>query len=73
MYRISTTLVTRLVLNLRERSSALAGLPITVETMGKLQAAPPVAGTTNPWDITSVEVDESTSETLSSNLVGGPS
>ena len=71
MYRISTTLVTRLVLNLRERSSALVGLLITVETTGKFQAALPIARTTNSWDIISVEVDESTSETVSSSFVGG--
>lgn len=39
--RISTTLVTRLVLNLRER--ARSQLPTTVETEGKFQAALPVA------------------------------
>jgi hypothetical protein len=71
MYRISTTLVNRLVLNIRERSSALEGLLVTVETTGKFQAALPVARTTNPWDIISVEVDESTSETVSSSFVGG--
>ncbi|KAI0246878.1 hypothetical protein BJV78DRAFT_94089 [Lactifluus subvellereus] len=43
---ISTTLITRLVLNLREQNTALAGLPIFVDTVGKFQAALPAAGTT---------------------------
>jgi hypothetical protein len=41
IFRLSTTLVTRLVLNLRER--AVKQLPITVETVGRFEAALPVA------------------------------
>lgn len=48
--RLSTTLVTRLVLNLRER--AVKQLPTTVETVGKFQAALPVAR--QPLSVTSV-------------------
>ena len=49
-HRLSTTLVTRLVLNLRER--AVKQLPTTVETVGRFQAALPVARL--PLSVTSV-------------------
>jgi hypothetical protein len=41
VYRLSTTLVSRLVLNLREQNLALAGLPTTIETEQRFQAALP--------------------------------
>ncbi len=41
MSRLSTTLINRLVLNLRER--AVKQLPTTIETLGRFQAALPVA------------------------------
>jgi len=41
--RLSTTLVSRLVLNLRERNSTLAGLPTTMESERKFEAALPAA------------------------------
>src|SRR5712671_606775 len=41
--RLSTTLVSRLVLNLREQNSAVAHLPTTVETEDRFQAALPGA------------------------------
>ena len=44
MYRLSTTLVSRLVLNLREQNSALTGLPTTVETERRFQMGLPVPG-----------------------------
>lgn len=47
---LSTTLVTRLVLNLRER--AVKQLPTTVETVGRFEAALPVAR--QPLSVTSV-------------------
>jgi len=40
---LSITLVTRLVLNLREQNSTLSDLPTTVETIGRFHAALPVA------------------------------
>jgi len=40
--RLSTTLVSRLVLNLREQNSNLAGLPTTIETELRFQAGLPV-------------------------------
>ena len=41
--RLSTTLVSRLVLNLRERNSTLASLPTTMESERKFEAALPAA------------------------------
>ncbi|KAH9972500.1 hypothetical protein BGW80DRAFT_375384 [Lactifluus volemus] len=41
---LSTTLVSRLVLNVREQNSALAGVPTTVETEQRFQAALPAVG-----------------------------
>jgi len=41
--RLSATLVSRLVLNLREQNTTLAQLPTTVETEETFQAALPVA------------------------------
>jgi len=40
---LSTTLVSRLVLNLRERNSTLAGLPTTMESERRFEAALPAA------------------------------
>ncbi|KAI0246886.1 hypothetical protein BJV78DRAFT_95391 [Lactifluus subvellereus] len=69
---LSTTLVSRLVLNLREQNTALAGLSTTVESEWKFRAALPVAGTMTPsWDITSVQVDKSTSGITPNDVVGG--
>ena len=71
MYRLSTTLVSRLVLNLREQNSALAGLSTTVESERKFLAALPVAGTIIPfWDISSVQVDQSTSGITPNDVIG---
>ena len=44
VYRLSTTLVSRLVLNLREQNFALASVPTTVETEQRFQAALPAVG-----------------------------
>jgi len=43
---LSTTLVSRLILNLREQNATLVGLPTTLETERRFQAALPVARTT---------------------------
>jgi len=43
MSRLSSTLMSRLVLNLREQNSALSDLPTTVETEHRFQAALPGA------------------------------
>ena len=72
MYRLSTSLVSRLVLNLREQNSAPAGLLTTVESELKFQAALPVAETMIPsWDIASIRVDKSTSGTAPNDVIGG--
>ncbi|KAH9963064.1 hypothetical protein BJV74DRAFT_799741 [Russula compacta] len=42
-FSLSNTLVSRLVLNLRERNSSLAGLPTTVETVQRFQEGLPAA------------------------------
>jgi hypothetical protein len=59
------------VLNLREQNSALAGLPTTVESEQKFQAALPGSETMTPSrDITSVQVDKSTSGTAPNDVIG---
>ena len=71
MYRLSTTLVSRLVLNLREQNSVLEGLPTSIETQGEFQAALPIAGMTKSTSvIDSVWADNSTFETVSNRVVG---
>lgn len=52
IFRLSTTLVTRLVLNLRERADK--EIPTTVETVGRFQAALPVAR--QPLSMTSIRI-----------------
>jgi hypothetical protein len=72
VYRFSTILVSRLVLNLREQNSAPAGQSTTVESELKFEAALPVAGTITPsWDIFSVPVDKSASGTAPNDAIGG--
>jgi hypothetical protein len=69
MYRLSATLVSRLVLNLREQNAALAGLPTTVETELRFQGALPVVGPTPPRNTTFARVDMSTLGTGQSSVV----
>jgi hypothetical protein len=73
VYRLSTTLVSRLVLNLREQNSALAGFPtlVTVETYGKpREVFPAVQLITFRGDTSSVGADMSMSG-IGSNSVDG--
>jgi hypothetical protein len=57
VYRLSTTLVSRLVLNLREQNSALTGVSTTVETEQTFQAALPAVGqTTSSRETSSIQV-----------------
>jgi hypothetical protein len=57
LYRLSTTLVSRLVLNVREQNSALAGVPTTVETEQRFQAALPAVGPiTSHQETSSIQV-----------------
>ena len=72
MYKLSSTLVSRLMLNPREQNSALAGLSTTIETQGKFQAALPTAGMTRSTSVMpSVWEDNSPFETAPSMAVGG--
>ncbi|KAI0290245.1 hypothetical protein BC826DRAFT_1106593 [Russula brevipes] len=66
---LSTTLVSRLVLNLRERNSTLAGLPTTMESERGFQAALPAAqqAVASVGNIPSVQQNKSICETA----VGG--
>ena len=71
MYRLSATLISRLVLNLREQNSALVGLPTTIETERSFQAALPAAGPTSfHQNTTSVRVDKSMLGILPSDING---
>jgi hypothetical protein len=73
MYRLSATLVSRLVLNLREQNAALAGLPTTLETERRFQAALPAVGPIPPVrNVTSVRVDHSALGTVPNSVVGTP-
>jgi hypothetical protein len=74
VYRLSTTLVSRLVLNLREQNSALRGLPtlVTVETPWKFRAvSPAVEPMTFRENTSSVGVDMSVSGMVSNSVDGG--
>jgi hypothetical protein len=72
VYRLSATLISRLVLNLREQNSALADLSTTIETQGRFQAALPAVGTMESTSVvTSVRADNSTFETVPNRVVGG--
>jgi hypothetical protein len=56
--RISATLVSRLVLNLRERNSTAVDLPTTIETEEEFWAALPAAGpVTSTWELSSACMD----------------
>ena len=72
--RLSTTLVTRLVLNLREQNTILSDLPTTVETVGRFQAAlpvaqPPIASVPNHLPL--VGLNNSTYQTVAIGDAGG--
>jgi hypothetical protein len=72
VYRLSTTLASRLVLNLREQNSVLEGLPTSIETQGEFQAALPIRRNDEIKSvIDSVWADNSTFETVSNRVVGG--
>jgi len=73
---LSTTLITRLVLNLREQNSTLSDLPTTVETMGRFQAAlpaaqPPMTSVGNPLPSVSPNNINSTYQTIAIGEAGG--
>jgi hypothetical protein len=71
VYRLSTTLVSRLVSNLRlgERNSALVGVPRVVETERRFQAAlPAVRSITFCRNTDVVRVDKSISGMASNNV-----
>ncbi|KAI0246875.1 hypothetical protein BJV78DRAFT_93988 [Lactifluus subvellereus] len=58
---LSTILVSRLVLNLREQNSVCVGLSTGGEAVGKFQAAPATnSAMMAPWGINSVRADKST-------------
>jgi len=69
---LSTTLVSRLVLNLRERSAALAGLPTTVESLSTCRFQTPSVAqrTTTSGNFSAVRQNKSTSEMATIGAVG---
>ncbi|KAH9953086.1 hypothetical protein BC827DRAFT_193856 [Russula dissimulans] len=69
---LSTTLVSRMVLNLREQNSAVVNLPTTVETEHRFQAALPRAqqSTTSVGDSPSVCPSDSACQTIAIGTSG---
>jgi hypothetical protein len=65
VYRLCTTLVSRLVLNLREQNFALAGVPTTIETEQRFQAALPAVGPIiSSWATVLFKYDETSADAL---------